>query len=135
MLLLLSYCNIYGIYGALGALINNIVAPYHFTAYDSGLFGTTFILTGIVSSFIVSSTIDKTKRFLLAYRLLSFAGLIIWMTMYITLPLGKTFWLSLNLGLLGAALVPIVPLGFSFSVELTHPVSEPMSNGVLVLAA
>jgi len=42
---------------------------------------------------------------------------------------------NLNIALLGASLVPIVPLGYSFSVELTHPVSEAMSNGVIVLAA
>ena len=52
-----------------------------------------------------------------------------------TLPTRRLFYVNLNLAILGAVLVPIVPLGFSFSVELTHPVSEAMSNGVIVLAA
>ena len=133
--LLLHYSIFYGIYTCLGAIINNLVSPYDFGAKSSSLFGATFILAGVVASFLVSSLIDRNKKFLLAYRLLSACALIFGSCIAIALPSRKVFWVNLNIALLGAALVPIVPLGFSFSVELTHPVSEAMSNGVIVLAA
>jgi len=119
----------------MGAIINNLVSPYGFGAKSSSLFGATFILAGVVASFVISSMIDRNKKYLLAYRLLSLGGVVIGSCIAITLPLRKVFWMNLNIALLGAVLVPIVPLGFSFSVELTHPVSEAMSNGVIVLAA
>lgn len=31
--------------------------------------------------------------------------------------------------------LPVIPLGYSFSVELTYPVSEAMSNGIMVLVS
>ena len=67
--------------------------------------------------------------------MLSIASLIFGASIAITLPTRKVFWVNINIALLGASLVPIIPLGFSFSVELTHPVSEAMSNGVIVFTA
>lgn len=135
IMLLLHYSIYYGIYTCLGAIINNLVSFYGFGAKSSSLFGATFILAGVVASFVVSTMIDRNKKFLLAYRLLSVFALIFGACIGLSLPSRKVFWVNLNIALLGAVLVPIVPLGFSFSVELTHPVSEAMSNGVIVLAA
>ena len=41
--------------------------------------------------------------------------------------------LTLNVAIIGFLLLPIIPLGYGFSIELTYPVSEAMSNGVLML--
>lgn len=49
------------------------------------------------------------------------------------IPEGKIVLLSVNLVFLGVFVLPIIPLGYSFSVELTYPVSEPMSNGIMIL--
>ena len=130
-----TYMNIYGVYNTLGAILNNLVSPYGFTAKDSSLFGASFILGGIVASVFTSAIVDKTKKYLLAFRILSFASLVVCLGALITLPLKKVFFANLNVALLGAFLVPVVPLGFSFSVELTHPVSEAMSNGIIALMA
>lgn len=39
------------------------------------------------------------------------------------------------MGALGFFLLPILPVGYSFGSELTYPISETMSNGVLSLFA
>ena len=36
---------------------------------------------------------------------------------------------------LGVVILPILPLGFSFGIELTFPVSEAMSIGIMALAS
>ena len=37
-----------------------------------------------------------------------------------------------NIGFLGIFVLPMIPIGYSFSVELTYPVSEAMSNGFMI---
>lgn len=39
---------------------------------------------------------------------------------------------AVNIGILGVFVLPMIPIGYSFSVELTYPVSEAMSNGFMV---
>ena len=129
------YSLYYGIYTCIGAIINNIVTPFDFDNASSSLFAGTFIAAGLISSFIVSTVVDRTKKYLLIYRVLSVAGLIFGSCIAFVLPIKKVFWMNVNVALLGASLVPIIPLGFSFSVELTHPVSEAFSNGVIVFCA
>ena len=67
----------YAVYGTLGATINNLVAPYGFTAMNSSLFGATFIMVGLVSSIIVGGYVDSSKKFLRTFRILCFASLIV----------------------------------------------------------
>jgi len=129
------YSLYYGIYTCIGAIINNLVTPYDFDNNSSALFAGTFILAGLVSSFIVSAYVDKTKKYLRVYRILSVCGWIAGSSIAGVLTIRKVFWMNLNVALLGASLVPIIPMGFSFSVELTHPVSEAFSNGVIVFCA
>lgn len=62
--LLMHYSLYYGTYTCMGAIINNIVSPYNFGAKSSSLFGATMILAGVISSFVVSSMIDRNKKFL-----------------------------------------------------------------------
>jgi hypothetical protein len=133
--MMVHYSLFYGIYTCIGAIINNLVTPYGFGSDSSSLFAGSFILAGLISSFFVSTVVDKTKKYLFVYRLLSVAGLIFGSSIAFVLPFKKVFWMNLNVALLGASLVPIIPLGFSFSVELTHPVSEAFSNGVIVFCA
>jgi hypothetical protein len=40
---------------------------------------------------------------------------------------------SANLSLMGFVLVPIAPVSYTFSVELTYPSPESISNGMMIL--
>ena len=135
LMLLLNYSNMYGIYSALSAIINYLVNPYEFDATDSSLFGIVFIFAGLVSSFVVSGMVDRNKQFLRIFRILTFASWIGFTLFFASLPTKKNFWVTLNIAFLGGSMIPLVSLGFTFSVELTHPISEAMSNGVLILVA
>ena len=77
--------------------------------------------------------IDKNKRFLFTYRVISVLGLCGAAGFLFSLPNKNIYVLLLNNVLFGAALVPVQPIGYSFSIELSHPVSEAMSNGVIML--
>lgn len=52
---------------------------------------------------------------------------------YFTMPLGNFNIYAINTGVLGFFVISIIPIGYSFSVELTYPVSEVMSNGLILV--
>ena len=43
--------------------------------------------------------------------------------------------LTILLGLLGAAVIPTGSVCFAFAVELTYPISEAVSNGMMVMVS
>lgn len=50
----------------------------------------------------------------------------------VTLPFNKWVF-TLNLALIGFTVIPIIPISYGFAVELTFPVPEAMSNGMMIL--
>jgi len=45
------------------------------------------------------------------------------------------FYFDLNIAFLGYFILPIIPVGYSFAIEVTFPVSEAMSNGIMMLCS
>mmetsp|Transcript_11360 Transcript_11360/g.19148 ORF Transcript_11360/g.19148 Transcript_11360/m.19148 type:complete len:448 (-) Transcript_11360:58-1401(-) len=129
----LNFMMLYGVYTCLGAVINNIVAPYGFTATDSSVLGGAFILSGLVGSFFFSALLDKRQQYLKIVRIICFATLFFTAVSLKTLPTGSLLYFAPNIALLGFFILPIIPVGYSFAIELTYPASEAMSNGILML--
>lgn len=55
----LCFMMCYGVYTCLGAIISNLVEKYEYTGTETSIFGATFILCGLVGSFIFSYMLDK----------------------------------------------------------------------------
>jgi hypothetical protein len=36
---------------------------------------------------------------------------------------------------MGFTVIPIIPISYGFAVELTYPISEAMSNGMMILVS
>ena len=81
--------------------------------------GANFILSGVVGSIIVGKLLDRTKQFLLFLRIICTMSVVFMTTAVWTLPSESTVLLNINLTLLGLFLIPIIPVGFNLSVELT----------------
>ena len=95
--------------------------------------GICFLLSGILGAFIVSKIIDRTKKFLLILRTIVVLMLFfVSLTLY-TLPNKDFNLLAINGCFAGFFTLPIIPIAFQFSVELSHPVSEALSNGLMML--
>ena len=108
------------------------MAPYGYSTGDTSVAGGVFILAGIVGSFVIGIILDKTQKYLLIYRILCASSLVFAVGFVWTLPSQKLYLLCINIFLLGLALLPIISVGFGFSVELAFPVSEALSNGWIV---
>jgi hypothetical protein len=53
--------------------------------------------------------------------------------LFVTLPSGNLYLVMLNMILFGITVFPTIPLSYSLSVELTFPVNEAMSNGIMIM--
>ena len=62
------------------------------------------------------------------------AGVIFFLSMF-TLPTGNVVLASLSFALIGVAIIPIMSVAYAFSVELTFPVQEAMTNGTMISIA
>ena len=129
----LCFSTMYGVYTCLGAVINDLVSKFGFSSTDSSYMGACLIISGLTGSFILSSQLDKSKKYLLQLRMVCFTTLFLFSFSFLTLPSGNLYLVLVNISVVGFFLLPIIPLGFGFSIELTYPVSEAMSNGVLML--
>lgn len=130
--MIISFNMFYGVYTCLGAIINNLVEPFGYTPIDTSIFGATMIFCGLVGSIVMSHFMDKTKKYLRILRICCFGSVISTCLFFFTLPSESVILLDSNIAFLGFFMIPIIPIGYSFSVELTHPVSEAMSNGLMV---
>ena len=133
ILICINFSMLYGVYTCLGAIINNVTQPFGYTSADSSIFGGVFIFCGLGGSFVIAGYLDKSYKYLMVLRCVCFGTLILSTIFMYVLPLGNTLYSCINIALVGIVILPIIPLGYSFSIELTYPVSEAMSNGVMMM--
>lgn len=125
----------YGVYTCLGACLDSVVMPYGFKSADAAIFGATFICSGILGSFIMSSYLDKYKTYKIILRTSCFGTLGFGSMLMGTFLTGSLIICTINIGIMGFFILPILPVGYNFACEITYPVSEVMSNGVMMLSA
>lgn len=120
-----------GVFNSVTTWIEDIVKPRGFTTEDAGLTGGLMIVGGILGALIMpylSDRLKKRKRFVLIALSGAIAGL-----SGITFATGYILLMSSSF-ILGFFLLSAGPIGFQYGAELTYPVSEGTSNGLLLLA-
>lgn len=133
LLLVLGYATLYGSVTAVGTVINSLTKPFDYTIQNNSMFGALFIISGIVGSIASGIFLDKTHKFKLVMISVSIAAVLLMTTVLFTLPSKSVPLFSINLALLGFFAVPLTPIAFGFSVELTYPTPEAVSNGIMLL--
>ncbi|XP_076816453.1 choline/ethanolamine transporter flvcr2a-like [Clavelina lepadiformis] len=136
LLLFLTYGINTGTYYAIGTLLNPIMLNYHEDAEQQiGEIGLTMVVAGLVGSVLCGYFLDKTKLYkttTVGIYVLSMAFMFVFT---FTLQL-KILWLDyLSIGLLGFFMTGYLPIGFEFAAEITYPVSEATSSGLLNVSA
>jgi len=133
LLLCGAYTLLYGVYTSLGAVVAAITEPYGFKSVDNAIFGGIFIFSGVAGSFILGIALDKTSKYKMMIMGTSFGAILFIGLAFFTLPSMSTTLFAINLVFVGFCVIPIIPIGLSFAVELTFPVPEAMSNGMMIL--
>lgn len=120
-----------GIFNGLSTWIESILRPRGFNPEQAGIVGGLLLLGGIIGAFVLPLLSDKThkrKPFLILGALGCIPGLI-------GIAFAQQYGLLLvSAFTFGFLLIGIAPIGYQYAAELTFPVPEGTSNGMLSLA-
>ncbi len=129
-MLLLFFIGL-GMFNAVTTWIEQILHPRGFSAEQAGIVGAIMIFAGIVSAVVFpvfSDRLRKRKGFLI----LAFAGSIPGLT---GIAFAQSFpLLALSAAVFGIFFMSAYPIGFQYSAEISFPVPEATSQGLIVLA-
>ncbi len=119
-----------GIFNAVTTWIEDLLKPRGFSIAQAGLTGGVMIIGGIIGAVVLPTLSDKAKKrvpFLIASVLGAAIGLagVAYATTY--------FLLLISSFVLGFFLLSAGPIGFQYGAEITRPVPEGTSNGLLLL--
>jgi len=120
-----------GVFNAVTTWIEEIVRPRGFSIDQAGIVGGLMVLGGIVGAIVIPPISDRMRRrvpFIVLALVGAIPGLI-----GVTFASGYPLLLA-SAFVLGAFLLSSGPLGFQYAAEITYPVPEGTSNGLLLLA-
>jgi len=120
-----------GVFNTLSTIINPLLKPYGYSSSDSSFMAAICIGAGLAGAIVFGAYVDATKKFRRSYTILligSFGALLglgfILQTRII--GLGMVF-----IAVLGFMMMPLLPLGYDLACEITYPVGEAMTGGML----
>jgi MFS family permease len=108
-----------------------MLKPFGYTSIDTAIGAVFFLFAGLVSSVFLSWLVDRTKRFNAILISCAALSLVTTSLMYVSLPSQRTWAMAMNAALVGLGMIPLMNIPYTYVVELTYPISEPMSNGVM----
>jgi len=132
--LLLSFSFIYSIYTTLGAAVGSISENFGYSTSTNSIFGTVYIFGGLFGSFLHAFALDKYQKYKLQYCLIGVGCVISMGAITAAIGQGSTLLTAILLFFLGLAQLPIIGVSYSFCAELTYPINEALSCGMLQLA-
>jgi Na+/melibiose symporter-like transporter len=131
LLLLLAYSMGQGALNALATLIDLISKPYGFSTFDNSVFGGLLIICGLIGAGIVGTIVTITHKYKLTCIIMCFGTVATFFGFIFTLEFESLIISSVTIGLVGLILTPILPISYEFGIELTYPVGEAMTGGIL----
>ncbi|KAJ9601191.1 hypothetical protein L9F63_000659 [Diploptera punctata] len=132
LLLLVSYGINIGVFYVVSTLLNQIVLKARPDAEeDAGRIGLTSVFAGIVGSVTAGIVLDKTHKFKECTLVVYFMGLAGMIAFTFTLTLGHIWILYFAGALLGFFMTGYLGVGYEFAAELTFPIPEGTSSGLL----
>lgn len=135
VMLLISFSLTYS--GAIVAqtVISNLSEPYGYSSSSTSVFGGAFVVAGVAMSVVFSIILDRYQSFnKVLWCIISVTALATAGTLY-TLPKGNVPLFAANMFVLGGFLLPVGPIGISYTTELAYPVSEVAATGINIMIA
>lgn len=121
-----------GLFNALLTLLPQILCPYGYSDEDSGLWGALMVFCGLIGATIAGLVIDFTKLFKeVAVVALGFALLCFVWFFEVSRLHDQAINIAFSLCLFGFFALPLIPACMELGVEVTYPVAESTSSGLL----
>lgn len=119
-----------GVFNAVSTWIEDLLKPRGFSIAQAGISGGLMILGGIVGAVVLPTYSDKSKK-RVPFLLISILGATVGLA-GVTYA-GSYVLLLVSAFVLGFFLLSAGPIGFQYGAEITRPVPEGTSNGLLLL--
>ena len=120
-----------GVFNAVTTWIEDVLRPRQFSAIQAGNTGALMIIGGVIGALIIPSLSDRSRK-RTPYLVLAVAGATIGL---VGITYATSYWLVLvSAFIMGFFLLSAGPLGFQYGAEITQPVPEGTSNGLLIWA-
>lgn len=136
ILLLITYGINVGVFYAISTLLSQMVLFYHSGEQENtGAIGFVIIISGMFGSVITGFILQKNHHFkatTMVVYFLSFVGMILFT---VSLPYTDIWVIILISSFLGFFMTGYLPIGFEFAAELTFPISEGTTSGLLNASA
>ena len=130
---MISFSFIYSIYTTLGACVGPLSEKFGYGSTANSIFGTVYIFGGLFGAFGHAFLLDMYKKFKLQYLIIGFLCIASMSTVTAIISLKSMVITSIGLAFLGISQLPIIGVSYSFTSEVTYPVNEALSCGVLQL--
>ena len=134
MLLALAYALIYGVYGAVGGTMSNLLNPFGYQPTQISVAGGICLLTGVAGALSIGCFLDYTAKYRATTIVLSFTALLAVALLATALSVGDDASLGKILAptlLSGAACVSFFPTGLGYGAELTFPLAPALVNACM----
>jgi predicted MFS family arabinose efflux permease len=132
MFMFASFNFLYGLYCAIAAVITSFTTPYGYETSDISIICLIFSVAGILNSFFIGTLLDKYQCYRKALIFLCCASVVTLSLSFYGLPSRNVAVASGIMMLTGATLIPVVTVCFSFAAELSYPVPESYSIGIMI---
>ncbi|MDD3840478.1 MAG: MFS transporter [Clostridia bacterium] len=120
-----------GTFNAISTWIENIVRPKGLSITQAGMIGGALVLSGIVGAIIIPSISDRIRK-RRPLMVISFACSILGL---VGLVFSSIYWVLIaSACIFGFFILGVGPIGFQYAAEITSPVPETASNGMLMLS-
>lgn len=130
--LFISFNFLYGLYCAISGIIAQFTSYYKFTTSENSIICLVFLMSGIFNSFLMGTLLDKYQCYRKSLIFLCCSSVFTLALSFFGLPSTQLMTESAIMMVTGATIIPIVTIAFSFAAEITYPVPESYSIGILL---
>ena len=119
-----------GVFNGLSTWVEEIVRPRGFSSVDAGNLGALLLLGGVTGAVVMSALSDRSGRRVpfMALALVVAAPALLWLTFA-----GSLLGLYVAAFLVGFFMTSALPVGLQYAAEITAPLPEGTSNGLIQL--
>ncbi|OAF70996.1 Calcium-chelate transporter [Intoshia linei] len=132
-LLVLTYGMNTGVYYAIATHLNKIILHYFpGDAVNAGRIGLCLIVFGLIGSIVAGIVLDRTQKFKSLISVLIYIMTGVSFIIYtFTLQYQQLWTTFISASVMGFFMTGYLPVGFEFAAEITYPMSEGASSGLL----
>jgi len=137
----LAFAFIIGFFNVIGTKVNSIFVKYNvIDANQISLIAAVANVAGIIGSIVMSLIVDKYKKYKLIFILLAFVGFLSQLLITVLCEIitdSSLFFVVLLLlfSMTMFSIVPVFTISYDLVIELTYPVGESISGGIIMTSS